>query len=257
MVDEELTKQLDERGYVALPGLIPGEFLGELNKQIEALFKREGDTAGSEFKQEPGCQRLANLVDKGKVFQDVISEPTILAYVRQVLGDLKLSSLNVRRVLPMAAPRQPLHADMAARPDARGPWVCNVLWMMHDIEVQDGPLRVIPGTHRSPELPQQALKDPTDSHPDEVLVTGSAGTVVIMNAHLWHGGMENKSTRPRTAMHAFYCRNDKPQQQYQKRLLSQQTVDSLAPDLRRLLALDDPENDRLSAGVRTTSGFMK
>jgi ectoine hydroxylase-related dioxygenase (phytanoyl-CoA dioxygenase family) len=89
------------------------------------------------------------------------------------------------------------------------------------------------------------------------MVTGSAGTVVVFNAHLWHGGMENPSSMPRRAMHAFYCRRDKPQQQYQKALLDADVQASLTPRLRHLLALDDPENDRLSRKVATTSGFMK
>jgi ectoine hydroxylase-related dioxygenase (phytanoyl-CoA dioxygenase family) len=78
-----------------------------------------------------------------------------------------------------------------------------------------------------------------------------------MNAHLWHGGTANRSAAPRLAMHAFYCRADKPQQQYQKALLRRETQDSLAPEVRRLLALDDPLNDELSANVVIRSGFMK
>ena len=152
---------------------------------------------------------------------------------------------------------QPLHADMAAIPDQRGFWVCNLLWMLQDITIENGPLRVIPGTHRSGKLPQDVLDDPSDDHPDQVIVTGSAGTVVVMNAHLWHGGMENRSDRPRRALHAFYCRRDKPQQQYQKALLDAGVQSRLSPQLRQLLALDDPENDRLSSSVKTTSGFMK
>jgi hypothetical protein len=58
-------------------------------------------------------------------------------------------------------------------------------------------------------------------------------------------------------MHAFYCRNDKPQQQYQKRLLRPEVQAVLTADLRRILALDDPLNDELSAVVTVRSGFMK
>jgi hypothetical protein len=39
--------------------------------------------------------------------------------------------------------------------------------------------------------------------------------VVVMNAHLWHGGTANRADRPRLAMHSFYCRRDLPEQQYQ------------------------------------------
>jgi hypothetical protein len=58
-------------------------------------------------------------------------------------------------------------------------------------------------------------------------------------------------------MHSFYCRRDLPQQQYQKKLLRPETRQSLSPELRRLLALDDPLNDELSAGSSGRSGFLK
>ena len=90
-----------------------------------------------------------------------------------------------------------------------------------------------------------------------MLLTGKAGTVAVMNAHLWHAGTANRSPAPRLAMHAFYCRRDKPQQQYQKRLLRPEVQASLTPELRWLLALDDPVNDQLSANVAVRSGFMK
>ena len=53
------------------------------------------------------------------------------------------------------------------------------------------------------------------AHPREVLVTGP----IVVNAHLWHAGTANLTDKPRTALHGFYCRRDKPQQQYQKNLI--------------------------------------
>lgn len=250
-------QQLDQQGYAVLPDAIDDRMLAELNQRIDELFVAEGEAAGAEFKQEPGCRRLANLVNKGDLFAEVIAYEPAVSHVEHVLGDYKLSSLNVRSVNPQSGDRQPLHADMAAIPDQRGPWVCNVVWMLQDITYENGPLRVIPGTHLRGQLPQDALDDPSADHPDQVLLTGKAGTLVVINAHLWHGGMENRSAAPRRAMHAFYCRRDKPQQQYQKSLVDQAVQQRLTPRLRRLLALDDPENDRLSSTVVTTSGFMK
>lgn len=250
-------EQLDELGYTVLPRAIDDQLLADLNERIDQLFANEGEDAGSEFKQEQGCRRLANVVNKGELFAEVVGYDRVLPYVEHVLGDVKLSSLNVRSSNPNNGIRQPLHADMAAIPDERGPWVCNVVWMLQDITDENGPLRVVPGTHRSGQLPQQVLDDPCDDHPDQVLITGPAGTLVVVNAHLWHSGMENNSNRPRRAMHAFYCRRDKPQQQYQKRLLDREVQDRLSAALRHLLAIDDAENDRLSCTVETTSGFMK
>ena len=94
-------------------------------------------------------------------------------------------------------------------------------------------------------------------HPDEVLLTGKAGSIAVMNAHMWHGGTANRTAAPRLAMHAFYCRRDKPQQQYQKQLLRPEVQAGLSGELRDILALDDPLNDELSASVTVQSGFLK
>ena len=78
-----------------------------------------------------------------------------------------------------------------------------------------------------------------------------------MNSHLWHGGTANRTLSPRLAMHAFYCRRDKPQQQYQKALLSPEVQAALTVELRDMLALDDPANDALSLAGAPRSGFLK
>jgi len=250
-------QQLDDFGFVSLPNFFP-ELLEPLKIRIDAIFADEGNRAGSEFKQEPGCRRLANLVDKGDIFQQVIAHSRLLPYIRHVLGDeIKLSSLNVRSVDPHWTKSQPLHADMAAVADDCGFWVCNAVWMIDDITLENGPLRAIPGTHHLRKLPGDILTDLEKPHPDEVLITGAAGTVVIMNAHLWHGGLGNHTAHSRTALHAFYCRRDKPQQQYQKQLLRPEVQATLSAEIRELLALDDPLNDELSSRPRVTSGFLK
>jgi len=250
-------RRLDEDGYVRLEGFIAPDRRRRLVERIDALLAAEGDAAGAEFRQEPGARRLANLADKGAVFLDCVVDETVGAYLAHVLGPrFKLSSLNARSANPHSAESQPLHVDAGALPDEAGYWVCNTVWLLDDFTTENGALRVVPGTHRSGQRPQDVLTDPEATHPDEVLVTGRAGDLVVMNSHLWHGGTANRTDRRRLALHAFYCRWDKPQQQYQKALLRPETVAALSPAARAMLALDDPANDALSAeGGR--SGFMK
>jgi ectoine hydroxylase-related dioxygenase (phytanoyl-CoA dioxygenase family) len=251
-----MRSQLDEVGFIVLEDLMSTELLNALRERVAELYDSEADRAGVEFKQEPGCLRLANLVDKGAVFERVIAHPQVLACVGHVLGPrFKLSSLNARTALP-GCDSQPLHADMGAIPDEHGYWVCNSVWMLDDFTTDNGPLRVVPGSHRWGRLPQDVMADPRGPHPDEVRVTGRAGTVVVMNSHLWHGGQANQVLTPRTALHAFYCRWDKPQQQHQKALLRAEVQERLAPGLRRLLALDDPSNDELARHGGPRSGFL-
>ena len=228
-----------------------------LRRRIDELFAAEGDGAGSEFRQEPGSRRLANLMDKGEVFHQALCTPMLLAGVRQVLGpSIKLSSMNVRSAEPGCEP-QPLHCDMGALADEQGFWVCNSVWMIDDFTLQNGAIRAVPGSHRWGKLPQSELANLKAPHPQEVLLTGPAGTVVVMNAHLWHGGTANRTERSRTALHIFFARRDKPQQQYQKKLLRPEVQSGLSPQLRDLLALDDPLNDAVSAEVAVRSGFLK
>jgi len=255
---ENEKRQLDAQGYLALKTFMSPDLLHTLRQRVDALFLEEGDEAGAEFKQEPGARRLANLVDKGAIFEQIIALPEILDSVRHVLGpEFKLSSLNARSANPHSDCRQPLHADMAAVRDENGYWVCNTVWMLDDFTSENGAIRMVPGSHRWSQLPQEVLPDPLAPHPQEILLTGAAGTVVIMNAHMWHGATANRTGGLRRAVHGFYCRGDKPQQQYQKKLLRPEVQQRLSPALRKLLALDDALNDELSAAVAVRSGFMK
>ncbi|MGI8988044.1 MAG: phytanoyl-CoA dioxygenase family protein [Bryobacteraceae bacterium] len=253
MLEELQKRQLDETGFLALPGLLSPELLEEFRERVEQLFAEEGAFAGSEFKLEPGARRLSNLVNKGHIFERIVETPEILECMSHVLGPrFKLSSLNVRSANPFSDCGQPLHADSGAIADERGYWVCNSVWMLDDFTAENGALRVVPGSQRWGRLPA-----PGQTHADERLVTGPAGTVVVMNAHMWHGGTANRTAAPRRAMHVYYTRRDKPQQQYQKRLLSDDVQKRVSARGRWLLALDDPENDELSATGSGASGFLK
>ena len=254
----EFHARLADDGYAILTGHAEPGIVRALRERTDELYDLEGDRAGCEFKQERGATRLANLVAKGELFQHLIADPVVMQAVQSVLGPaFKLSSLNARRAEPHNQITQPLHCDMGALPDQHGAWVCNVVWLLDDFTAENGSLRCVPGSHRSGKLPQDAMHDPAVPHPDQIVLTAPAGSVIIFNAHLWHGGLANSTSRSRTALHAFYCRRDKPQQQYQKTLLSPELQQSLPEDLRRLLALDDPLNDELSTEVTTRSGFMR
>ena len=257
MTDEE-RHALDSDGYLLLDRFLDLNTLDRLRNRVEELYELEGENAGSEFRKEPGARRLANLVDKGEIFQSLISMPRILELVGHVLGPhFKLSSFNARSTNAHTADAQPLHCDAGAVADDSGYWVCNTIWLLDDFTAENGATRVIPGSHHWGKLPQQVLEDATRSHPGEVLLLAPAGSVVVMNTHAWHGGTANRTARCRRALHGFYCRSDKPQQQYQKRLLSCETQARLSPELRKLLALDDPLNDELSSAGSGMSGFLK
>lgn len=255
---ESERESLDTSGYVVLENLLDKQTLQEATQRVEELYESEGENAGAEFRKEAGSRRLANLVDKGEIFQRLISSPRILELVSYVLGErFKLSSFNARSANPYSGEAQPLHCDAGALPDKNGFWVCNTIWLLDDFTPENGATRVVPGSQYWSQFPQDVMADPVQPHPEEVLVLGPAGSVVVMNTHAWHGGTANHTSGHRRALHGFYCRFDKPQQQYQKRLLRPETQAALSPELRKLLALDDPLNDELCSAETSASGFLK
>jgi len=88
----------------------------------------------------------------------------------------KLVSLNGHDPLPGHG-QQKLHSDFGGtRGDGRGQQT-NALWMLDDLTAENGPTRVVPGSHRWPDLPQDKVDDLLAPHPQETYITGPAGSV--------------------------------------------------------------------------------
>ena len=64
-------------------------------------------------------------------------------------------------------------------------YVCNSIWVLTDFTENNGATRVVPRSHNSRQHPRDVLEDAKAPHPDQVLLTAEAGTVVIFNAHTW------------------------------------------------------------------------
>lgn len=229
LLDPASATALDRDGYAILADVIDAATRGALIQRVAELVEAEGALAGIEVHQEAGTSRLANLVDKGACFRACLADPQVLACVDHVLaGDWRLSALNYRAALPGTG-GQALHVDWneAVR---EGDWqVCNSVWLLDDFTLCNGATRVVPGSHRWGRMPGEALPDPAARHPDEMVVTAPAGSVIVFNSHLWHGGTQNHSPLPRRALFTYFTRRRQPQQTDQRRSLSEATVATLTP----------------------------
>lgn len=228
--------QLDEQGYLPLPGAIDMATVEALKRRFDELVRLEGDRAGIEVSQEKGAPRLANLIDKDRLFDHCWNNPAQLAAVAHVLGwhELKLFSLNGRAALPGEG-LQPLHADWGEAVQPGSYQVCNSIWLLDAFTEANGATRVVPGSHRWGARPEDRMADPTDPHPDEVLLLGEAGTCVVFNAHLWHGGTRNRTDQPRHGLHAAFVRREHRQQTVQRDYLRPETIGQLTSSQRYLL----------------------
>ncbi|PTY03071.1 phytanoyl-CoA dioxygenase [Verrucomicrobia bacterium LW23] len=231
-------QHLDEQGFLHLPGLIPPAIIDGMRRRTSELLAMEGDNACSEFHKEDGADRLANLVDKGDVFRICYTHPRVLAAVAHVLqGDMKLSSLNSRFALPGKG-LQALHADWGGAVAPGNYQVCNSIWLLDDFTPENGATRFVRASHRLGRTPQQEMADPTAPHPREELILAPAGTVVVFNSHLWHGGTLNRTDAPRRAVHSYWTRRGQAQQQNQRKLLRESTIAGLNEAERILLDVD-------------------
>ena len=233
-LDAEIAERLDRDGYAPLPGILDAAQLEAIRARLAELLAVEGDQAGLEVHQEAGTDRLADLVNKGEMFRPCFTDPRLLACIAHVLGDFKLSSLNFRAALPGQG-RQNLHTDWGGPVEPGAYQVCNSIWLLDDFTADNGATRVVPGSHRFGNVPRLDLTDPAAPHADEVLVTSPAGTVVVFNSHLWHGGTQNRSGRPRRALHSYFTRREHGQQLDQRKYIRPQTMAALSPAARFIL----------------------
>jgi ectoine hydroxylase-related dioxygenase (phytanoyl-CoA dioxygenase family) len=67
------------------------------------------------------------------------------------------------------------------------------IWMLDEFTPDGGATRVVPRSHRERAAVPKVLAQPGRQHPDEQIVTGMAGDVLVFDAHLWHSGTRNRS----------------------------------------------------------------
>ena len=243
MLTKEETAFLEANGYLNLGQLLTLEQVEQINARIAELMQTEGEQAGSELAEskyirhpkEEGADRLADLVNKGSVFDIFYTHPRVLAGIEAVLGqEYKLSSLNYRAAKPHQG-LQKLHVDWK-NTVANGAYkVCNSIWLLDDFTENNGSTRIVPKTHTWSILPEDAMADPTDKHPDEIRIIAPAGSVFIFNSHVWHGGTTNHTERDRRSIHSYFCTRDQAQQIDQKRYITQETLQRIGEKGRHVL----------------------
>jgi ectoine hydroxylase-related dioxygenase (phytanoyl-CoA dioxygenase family) len=82
------------------------------------------------------------------------------------------------------------------------------MWCITAFTCDNGPIRVIPGSHHVNRDPAEDMAWPgMGPHPAEVKLLAPAGSLILFNsASLWHSGTLNYSPEPRLAMTAYLDR---------------------------------------------------
>lgn len=232
MLTTQETEFLDTYGYLNLGQLLTAKEVQQVNDRIEELMQSEGENAGAELAEskyirhpkEEGADRLADLVNKGPIFDIFYTHPRVLAGIEAVLGhEYKLSSLNYRAAKPGKG-LQKLHVDWKNTVVNGSYKVCNSIWLFDDFTEQNGSTRIVPKSHKLSYLPDEVMADPLDKHPDEIRIIAPAGSVFIFNSHVWHGGTMNQTDHVRRSIHSYFCSREQPQQIDQKKYITEETL---------------------------------
>jgi ectoine hydroxylase-related dioxygenase (phytanoyl-CoA dioxygenase family) len=97
----------------------------------------------------------------------------------------------------------------------------------------------VPGSHLWGKSPKEVLIDLNTSHPDEIVIEGQPGDVLVFNGHCWHAGRPNETDGHRRGVLVHYLRADVPRPENRRQHLDATQAVGLAPQERVLLGLDD------------------
>jgi len=248
-------KQFDEDGFFIVDNVFTAAEVTEMRNEFERLLGIEGEFGGHEVHIEPGAPRLSNLFNKSPAFDRCLNCIPTLAAAHYLLGEIRVYSLNARNPLKGQG-QQLLHADVP-RVTPKDWRVVNSMVMLDDMTLNNGPTRVVPGSHNwvpinvpdvnmaevthievTPEEKKIMPKDPFAPHPKEIKLTGKAGSVAIINGHIWHGGTRNESGAPRRVLHLAIGRRNIPQQLNEREHLTEDLYQRASPSQRFLLDID-------------------
>jgi ectoine hydroxylase-related dioxygenase (phytanoyl-CoA dioxygenase family) len=235
----EQLNQLDEHGYTVFEDIIEPQQLEILRSVFDRICSAEGQEAGKEVAQMEGVRRLADLTNKDEVFDSIYLQPMLLAAVYHVLQrPFKLHSLNGHDPL-QGYGLQTLHADTGEPCTPGGPYhVVNSMWMLDDFTPTNGSTRIIPGTHLKPGRIRDYVEDRQADHPEQIHLTGKAGSVAVFNGNLWHSSYTNQDGHNRRTLHCAFIAREHLQQTDQRQYLRPETAARLSPLARYILDVD-------------------
>jgi ectoine hydroxylase-related dioxygenase (phytanoyl-CoA dioxygenase family) len=196
-------RDLDEFGYCLIANALRAREVAALRERLVAQAEAEMKLGRGTLDGGPSApnQRVWNLINKGRVFRDLIMHPLVAAMMTHLLGpNFILSSLTANIAGP-GGERMIAHRDQGYLPFYTPlPVVANVAWMLDDVTAVNGGTILIPRSHRWPE----PLPDPTRD--SAIAVEGPAGSALVFDGRIFHGTGPNTTNRKRHVLLSYFAR---------------------------------------------------
>ncbi len=183
---ERAKRDIFDYGLCVIPEVLTGEALARTRRRFyeAAEWDAQRGLTGDPFELDLDAtnRRVWALLNKGWEFVEMAEHPVALELLRSVLGwPMLLCNISGNITGPGGAAGL-MHADQSFCPE---PWSAaygaNAVWMLDDFTDANGATRIVPGSHRWNRAPREGELE----FPD-VPIEGAAGTLVVMEARVWH-----------------------------------------------------------------------
>jgi phytanoyl-CoA hydroxylase len=219
-------EQYRERGYLVVPDVLDAGLLGEIRRTVDAIVADAGkltahtdvyDLEESHTPEKPRLRRIKTPHKHFPFFAELTRNPRITEILAQLIGpDIRLhgAKLNMKSAGYGAAVEW--HQDWAFYPHTNDDVLATGIYL-DDCDMENGPLLVVPDTHKGPVNDHHAngyfvgAMDPELEGLDyskAVPLTGKAGSMTIHHARLVHGSAVNTSSKPRRLLLHEYAAAD-------------------------------------------------
>ncbi|MGI9421518.1 MAG: phytanoyl-CoA dioxygenase family protein [Geminicoccaceae bacterium] len=215
-----------ENGYLKIEGAITGDLLERLRAVAFDFIERSrsvtetDDVFDLDEGHGPKTPRLTRIKLPHKqhpVFDEVLRSERMKGYFKDLLGpNVTLQTTKLNTKAPGGGAAVEWHQDWAFYPHTNDDMLAFGL-MLDDVDEANGPLMVIPGSHRGPLLSHHndgvfcgaVSPDDPEFHFDQaVTLTGNAGDLTVYHARALHGSTPNRSDRNRLIMFMEACAAD-------------------------------------------------
>ncbi len=179
--------------------------------------KARFDLAPGHSTNKPELRRINAPVEVSKAYYDAMSSSNMTDAVAQLIGpNVKLHHSKINSKLPGGKTDVKWHQDFPFTPHSNDDLITALL-MIDDVTLDNGPLEVVPGSHKNEihSLWQNGIftgsvTDEVTKNCQENAVTciGKAGSVCLMHTRLLHGSKPNISSKPRTLFITVYSSED-------------------------------------------------
>ncbi len=205
-----------ENGYLVVERLLGPETLARLRAAIDALTEASRGVGASDAvydlgpghsEARPCIRRIKEPHRRHPAFDAVLRDPAIVDIVAELLGgSVRFDHTKLNFKPPGGRASIDWHQDWAYKPHTNDDLLA-VGVMIEDCGPEDGPLMVIPGSHRGPVFDHHqdgvfvgavAYEDIAALLPRAVPLVGPAGSISIHHVRCLHGSHDGSggSTRP-------------------------------------------------------------